>query len=44
MGEAKRVTFVPCYGVAGQREAYAIKHPSELTPEQKNMAFTIELQ
>ena len=44
MGEAKHVTFVPCFGVEGQQEAYAIKHPSELTPEQKDMAFTIELQ
>ena len=42
-GEAESVTFVPCFGKESHRQAYAMTHWSEMTPEQAAMAFTIEL-
>lgn len=44
MGEAKRVTFVPCFDAEQWREMQVVKHQAELPAEQEAMAFTIEIQ
>lgn len=44
LGEAKSITFVPCFGARQKRDIYAIRRELDLTPEQRAMAFTIELE